>query len=227
VRLRNSFLVALGAAVGVAAFRCASQAWWRARETARPYAKPTLADAPQLIEIVRGFWRHPEALAMMRSNPDISAPLTDAVLASLLQGGDEGEPALADRTLAWLSLRGERLHGQRVSAPSPVSRTEQALAASLARETLARGGDPAPEQLDELIVAFGTRTAHDLITYVRLVVGFVLVANTWEALVSRMLGKPAPGSSLGNEIQVLSVLVLGILPLVPVAFVRTLINPAG
>lgn len=227
MRLRKSSLVILGAVIGVAAFRCAARAWENAREAARPYDKPTLAGAPRLIEIVRGFWRHPEALAMMRSNPEISAPLTDAVLASLLQGGDDGQPSLADRTLAWLSVRGDRLHGRRVTTPMPVSRAQETLAAGLARETLARGGDPAPDLLNELIVAFGTRTAHDLITYVRVVTGITLVANTWEALVSRMLGKPSPDSRLEDEIQVLSVFALGILPLVPVAFVRTLINPAG
>ncbi|MHB1317091.1 MAG: hypothetical protein ACYCYF_00555, partial [Anaerolineae bacterium] len=219
--LRKSSLMVLGALIGVAVCRCAARAWENARESARPYAKPTLAGAPHLIEIVRGFWRHPEALAMMRSNPEISAPLTDAVLASVLQGGDDGQPSLADRTLAWLSLRGERLHGRRASAPTPLSRTQEALAADLARATLARGGEPAPDLLDDLIAAFGTRTAHDLVTYVRMVTAYILVANTWEALVSRMLGKPAPHSRLEDELQVLSVAVLGVLPLVPVAFVRT------
>ena len=102
MRLRKSSLVVLGAIAGAVAFRRAARAWSNARESARPYAKPTLAGAAQLVEIARGFWRHPEALAMMRNNPEISAPLTDAILASLLQGGRDGHPALADRINRYL-----------------------------------------------------------------------------------------------------------------------------
>ena len=76
MRLRKSSLVVVGAVIGVGLFRCVARNWSNARQSARPYSKPTLAGASQLIEIVRGFWRHPEALAMMRSNPEISAPLT-------------------------------------------------------------------------------------------------------------------------------------------------------
>jgi len=59
------------------------------------------------------------------------------------------------------------------------------------------------------------------------VTGIVLIANTWEAFVGRVLGRPSPGSRLGDELRVLSISALGVLPLAPVAFVRTLINPAG
>jgi hypothetical protein len=65
------------------------------------------------------------------------------------------------------------------------------------------------------------------VTYVRLVSALVLVVNTWEALVSRMLGKPAADSRLSDELKVLAVFSMGILPLIPVGFVRTLLNPAG
>jgi hypothetical protein len=224
---RNTCLVAIGSVVGVVAYRYAARAWSQARATAQPYEKPTVASWSQFIGMVRGLWRHPEALAMMRNNPDIAAPLTDAVLASFVQVRGDGEPALADRALARLSLLGETIRGRRASTPSAVSPAHEALAAAFARETLVGRGDPAADRFDELIAAFGTRTAHDLVTYVRLVSALVLVVNTWEALVSRMLGKPAADSRLSDELKVLAVFSMGILPLIPVGFVRTLLNPAG
>jgi len=224
---RKACLFFLGGLAGALVCRWAVRVWENARAAARPVDRPMLARASEVRELVHSLWKHPEALAMMRSNPDISAPLTDAVLAALLQHQADEEPALADRLLAWLSLRGERIHGPRVVTPSPVSRAQEALAAEFARATLLRRGRPAEEYFGALIEAFGTRTAHDLVTFVRLVTGIVLIANTWEAFVGRVLGRPSPGSRLGDELRVLSISALGVLPLAPVAFVRTLINPAG
>jgi hypothetical protein len=227
MKRRNICLVAIGSVVGAAAYHYAARAWSQARVTAQPYAKPTVASWSQFIGMVRGLWRHPEALALMRNNPEIAAPLTDAVLASFVQVSGDAEPSLADRALARLGLLGESMRGRRASTPAAASAAHEALAAAFARETLAGRGDPAVDRYDELIAAFGTRTAHDLVTYVRLVTGLVLVVNTWDALVSRMLGKPAAESRLSDELKVLAMFCFGILPLVPVGFVRTLLNPAG
>lgn len=227
MRKRNTLVLIVGAIAGIAAYRCASRAWKQARAEARPYEKPTFSSALTFLDILRPLWRHPEALAMMRNNPELTSPLTDAVLAALLQGEHAGKQALADRMLAWFGVRGERIRGRPASTSVPVSPEEAALAADFARETLAAGAKPPADRVEELITTFGTRTAHDLVTFVRLVTAFVLVANTWEALISRLLGEPAPQSRASSELEVLAILALGVLPLVPVAFVRTLINPAG
>ncbi len=227
MRKRNTLVLIVGAIAGVAAYRRVSRAWKQARSEARPYEKPTLSGALSLLEILRPLWRHPEALAMMRNNPELTSPLTDAVLAALLQGEHAGKQALADRMLAWFSVRGERIRGRPAAISTPVLPGEATLAADFARETLAAGAKPPADRVGDLIATFGTRTAHDLVTFVRLATAFVLVANTWEALVSRALGEPAPQSRAGSELEVLAILALGVLPLVPVAFVRTLINPAG
>jgi hypothetical protein len=227
VRKGNAGWVLVGALAGVLAYRWGTHKLNEARAAARPYEKPILTDAYQLLEILRPLWRHPEALAMTRADPVIGAPLTETVLAALVQGDRADEPLWADSVLAWLAAPGRRLRKRRDVSPDEPSEEQLMLVAALARETLAAGGMPPRERLEELIGAFGTRTARDVVTYVRLVTAIVLITNTCEALGSRLLGKPAPNSRALGEVEVLAILVLGVWPLVPVALLRTLINPAG
>jgi len=227
VRRRDGFLVAMGALAGVIAVHYARRAVGRAKERTGTFARPAFVNVGHVLEWVRDLWRHPERLAMMRSNPAISGALSDAVLAALLQHGADEAPALADRVLAWLSLRGDALRKDQPTEPVAVSPAQERSVAEFARETLVRGARPNLDHVDALIDAFGVRTAHDVVTFVRLVAGIVLAANTWEAIVSRALGRPSPETRARDEAKIVSLLALAILPLVPIAYLRTVINPAG
>ncbi|RJP49489.1 MAG: carboxymuconolactone decarboxylase family protein [Anaerolineaceae bacterium] len=62
---------------------------------------------------------------------------------------------------------------------------------------------PDPVAWQRLISYYGQETATDILTYIRMITFGNLLGNTFDALLSRLKGKPAPGSSLGSEVGVL------------------------
>ena len=51
---------------------------------------------------------------------------------------------------------------------------------------------------------YGSTTARDLLTLIRLITMTNLIGNTFDALLSRILGQPSPDSTLRNEVAILS-----------------------
>jgi hypothetical protein len=76
--------------------------------------------------------------------------------------------------------------------------------------------DPATWQ--RLVETYGEETAQDTMPYLRMITFGNLYGNTFDALLSRLAGKPAPGSSLWSELGVL----LGVFVLVPLELLRRL-----
>ena len=64
-------------------------------------------------------------------------------------------------------------------------------------------GQPDPEAWQRVVTYYGEETAHDILAYIGMITYGNLLGNTFDALLSRMKGRPAVGSSLGNELSVL------------------------
>ena len=62
---------------------------------------------------------------------------------------------------------------------------------------------PDPTAWQRVVTYYGEKTAHDILAYLRMISFGNLLGNTFDALMSRIAGKPAHGSSLWGELSVL------------------------
>lgn len=62
---------------------------------------------------------------------------------------------------------------------------------------------PDPAAWQRVVDYYGEETAQDILTYLRMITFGNLLGNTFDALLSRFAGKPAPDSSLSSELGVL------------------------
>jgi AhpD family alkylhydroperoxidase len=62
---------------------------------------------------------------------------------------------------------------------------------------------PDPAAWQRLVVYYGPETARDIQAYLRMITFGNLLGNTFDALLSRLAGKPAPNSRFRNEIGVI------------------------
>jgi len=86
---------------------------------------------------------------------------------------------------------------------------EEAPALFFAQHYAESGGCPAPEMVQKLVETYGQEKARDILAYIRMIMFGNLAGNTFDALLSRLRGCPAEGSSLGSELITLALLVLG------------------
>ncbi|MDY6875120.1 MAG: carboxymuconolactone decarboxylase family protein [Chloroflexota bacterium] len=86
---------------------------------------------------------------------------------------------------------------------------EEAPALFFAQHYAESGDDPDPEMIQKLVETYGQEKAQDILAHIRMITLGNLSGNTFDALLSRMRGRPAEGSSLGNELATLALLVLG------------------
>jgi AhpD family alkylhydroperoxidase len=73
-------------------------------------------------------------------------------------------------------------------------------------------GWPDDVALSRLKSAYGVDTAQDILTTIRLIMLGNLVGNTFDALTSRVRGRPARGSTLVDELASLGLLIAGLVP---------------
>lgn len=59
--------------------------------------------------------------------------------------------------------------------------------------------NPDPEMTQRLTDFYGKKTAHDVYLFIRIIYFGNLIGNTWDAVLSRFKGNPAPGSKLWFE----------------------------
>jgi AhpD family alkylhydroperoxidase len=64
-------------------------------------------------------------------------------------------------------------------------------------------GQPDLEAWQQVVTYYGEDTAHDILAYIRMITFGNLLGNTFDALLSRIKGNPAGGSSLWSELSVL------------------------
>jgi AhpD family alkylhydroperoxidase len=89
---------------------------------------------------------------------------------------------------------------------------EEALAVAFAMHFAETGGDYEPASFSRVQAALGSQTAEDVLVLTRVMVLANLVGNTFDAFVSRVRGTPAAGSSVADEIGVLLLLVVSVIP---------------
>lgn len=93
---------------------------------------------------------------------------------------------------------------------------EEAVGLAFAQHYAESQGQIDPAAWRRLVEAYGEETAQDILPYLRMITFGNLYGNTFDALLSRLAGKPAPGSSLWSELGVL----LGVFVLVPLELLK-------
>ena len=215
MRGRSAVWRALGVAVGAAGAVWLAQAYGRARRTCPPFRRRTYRSSRDLIAAFGSLWRQPEQVwSLLMANP-IERPLAQKL--ALAVAGTSGTRTLAelrafpaltdglDRGDVESLLRGE------ADAATP----DEAPAVYYALHYGATQGHPAPDLERDLVAAYGVERSQALHAYLQLAMLAALVGGTCDALLSRLLGRPAPGSRLADELAVVGVFTLGIVPLAP------------
>jgi len=217
---KRAWLIFLGSvAGGISAFLLA-KAYQRARKTCPPFRKQVYHSARELLDDLTSFWQEPAKLRSLQSNPSLTLSLATKLLLTVtgaygcrscgrLFSRYAQEQGLEEKQVVSL-LRGE----------VEFATVDEAPALFFARHYVEHGGHPDPDLVAQLVERYGARTAQDIITYLRLLSVANRVGNTFDALLSRILGKPSPETTLWGELSVLLVFFFGILPLVPVWGVR-------
>lgn len=77
-------------------------------------------------------------------------------------------------------------------------------------------GHPDPAAWTALVAAYGPDAARDILCYIRMITVGNLSGNTFDAFLSRLRGRPAPGSTPGQELGVL----LGSLVIIPAELLK-------
>lgn len=80
---------------------------------------------------------------------------------------------------------------------------EEATALTFAQHYAESACQPDPVAWQRVVAYYGEEAAQDILAYLRMITFGNLLGNTFDALLSRFAGKPAPGSSLGSELGVL------------------------
>ena len=99
----------------------------------------------------------------------------------------------------------QRLLGGEIGQVTP----EEGPALFFAQHYAESGGRPAADALQELKDVYGSNMADEILAHIRMITMGNLSGNTIDALLSRLQGAPAEGSSLGHELLVLLMLVVG------------------
>ncbi len=81
---------------------------------------------------------------------------------------------------------------------------EQRPAILFAQHYAEASGHPEPKAWRRLVETYGAEAANDILVYIRMITVGNLLGNTFDALLNRLRGRPAPDSSLGQELGVLA-----------------------
>ncbi len=85
-----------------------------------------------------------------------------------------------------------------------------------------RNGHPDPAAWERVVETYEPDAARDIMAYIRMIMMGNLLGNTFDAFWSRLAGRPAPGSSILDEIGVLA----GMFVLAPVKLAGRLVGRA-
>jgi AhpD family alkylhydroperoxidase len=98
--------------------------------------------------------------------------------------------------------------------------TYEVTALTFAQHYAETNSQPDHSAWQQVVTYYGEETAHDILAYLRMITFGSLLGNTFDALLSRIVGKPAAGSSLWNELSVL----FGVLWMPPSRLVLRIFN---
>lgn len=217
---RKGWWTLLGLVAGAAAAWWLARAYQAAREKCPPFRRRVYADSQRVIDAFGQFWRNPDDLKALRNNERLdrrfAAKIMLAVTAvngcrycSYAHTRHAIHEGLSQEEVSSL-LRGDMEHAT----------LDQAPALFFAQHYAEQCGQPEADMIQRLMDTYGAQTAHDMITYIRLITLGNLVGNTFDALVSRVLGNPSPDTTLRSELSVLAVFGFGIVPLMPLLALR-------
>lgn len=96
---------------------------------------------------------------------------------------------------------------------------EEAVALAFAQHYAESACQPDVQALQRLVDTYGPETARDIQAYLRMITFGNLYGNTFDALLSRLAGKPAAGSGLWSELGI----IFGVFVLVPLTMFSRLI----
>ena len=207
-------------------FAGAAGAYWLARRYAAaravcpPFRREPYRHSNALASAFRSVWDNPDDLRSLYTNGSLTPALTDKIMLAI-SGVYSSEPEAAPilRRAMRMGFSQEQalslLHGEVTQATG-----EEAPAVYFAVHYAERGGQPDSDLVEALVRSYGHRTAHDLITYMRLAMFANLAGNTLDALLSRTLGQPCADSTLGEELKTLLMFGFGIVPLFPLLVLR-------
>jgi len=105
----------------------------------------------------------------------------------------------------------ELLAGEFASAPE-----DQLTALAFAEHYAESGGSPDTAAEEKMVSTYGEEGKRHITAYIRMIMMGNLMGNTFDAMLSRIRGRPAADSSIWQELGVL----LGSLVIIPVAMIR-------
>jgi hypothetical protein len=191
-----------------------------------PFRKRVYGQSREMIDAFGELWHRPEDIGSLRENRAIGHPLADKIM--LAVAGANGSGSLGQMHVRYAVQQGlsldeaqSLLHGQVAHAT-----VDEAPALFFARHYAETQGHPDPDLVQRLVDTYGSRTARDIMTYIRLLTFTSLVGNTVDALISRLMGCPCADSTLSGELGVVTVFSLGVLPLAPALAVRAVMARA-
>jgi AhpD family alkylhydroperoxidase len=220
MRRKSSFWTALGWTAGLVGAYWVARAYRTTKATCPPFRKRTYPNSRQLIADFSDFWEHPEHVRSMRDNPYLRPPLTAQIMLAITGANGCRYCAYAQKRLALQQgISAEQVDSLLAGRVEHVS-AQDAPAVFFARQYAEQESVPDSDLVRRLVEQYGERTARDLVNYVRLVTIGNLAGNTLDALVSRSMGKPSAQTMLTDELAILGVFGLGIVPLLPVLALR-------
>ncbi len=193
----------LGTALGVAGAVILTNAYRRARALCPPFHRRVYSHYEHLLSDLRFFAQHPGELRSIRSNPALNQQLMGRIMLAVT--GVNGCRYCSYAHASYALRQGiDQDQVRRLLAGSleDVS-AEEAPALLFAQHYAETGGQPGAPETRRLVESYGSDTAHDLLALARLITMGNLIGNTFDALISRILGQPSPDSTLRSELAVL------------------------
>lgn len=217
----------VGIVLGLAGSYMAYKAYREAKETCPPFRKRVYSDASELVEAFAEFWHHPEHLRALRASRQIDHPLAEKLMLAVTSvNGSRSSSHAHARYAVRQGLSQQEVEALLRGDVEQVT-PQEAPAVSFAQHYAERRDQPDREAVGRLVDAYGSQGARDIVTFVRLITLGNLVGNTFDALISRLLGQPSPDSTLGGELSTAAVFLFGIVPLVPLVVLRSGRAPSG
>jgi|GEM_PF-352937 len=224
---RHTWLALLGVGSGLLGSYILARVYRRAKASCPPFRRRVYTSGRELAQACSQFWRHPEDLRSLRYNERIAGPFAAKVMLAVASEDGVAYPVRQQARYAMaqgLSAEEVRSLGRGELAAATM---DEAPALYFAQHYAEREGHPDEDMLQRLTTTYGPRMAHDLVTFLQLLTLTKVAGNTFDALLSRILGHPSPDTTLRGELSVLLVLALGIVPLIPVLAIRMARTPIG
>jgi hypothetical protein len=220
MKARHTWLTLVGMGLGLAGAYRLSRIYRANRAAGAAFTRRTYRSGRELVGAFEALWRHPADIWSLRANPDLSHPLIEKLMLAVsgatgARYGNSAQVHYARRCGLSPAAIDSLLRGEVGPATA-----DEAPALFFVRHWVQTEGCPDIDLMQRLVDTYGPRTAHDIITCIRLFHLTAMVGNTADALLSRLLGRPSPESTLLGELETMGCFVFGVLPLVPVALLR-------